>query len=179
MSIDPIGPQAPTRPIYPTLAERLTPTDLHRLFSPNYEERRWAPTIARTPSSQVALLVQLKIFQAVGRFLPVEQIPEAAIEYGLSQRFGMAARRPHRRTAGGRHGDAVPIACGDLESTRRVDSRLGNGAIHVNERSGPPMTTIAAARSSPRTAFARWKLSSGHSLARVAPRYPLPDRQMQ
>jgi hypothetical protein len=81
VSIDPIGPQAPTRPIYPTLAERLTPTDLHRLFSPNYEERRWAPTIARTPSSQVALLVQLKIFQAVGRFLPVEQIPEAAIEY--------------------------------------------------------------------------------------------------
>ena len=81
MSIDPIGPQAPSRLIYPTLAERLTPADLHRLFSPNYEERRWAPTIARTPSSQVALLVQLKIFQAVGRFLPVEQIPEAAIEY--------------------------------------------------------------------------------------------------
>jgi hypothetical protein len=31
---------------------------------------------SRTPSSQVALLVQLKIFQAVGRFLPVEEIPQ-------------------------------------------------------------------------------------------------------
>jgi len=39
------------------------------------------PTIARTPSSQVALLVQLKIVQAVGRFLPVEEIPQAAIEH--------------------------------------------------------------------------------------------------
>ncbi len=64
----------------PELASHLTPADLHRLFSPNYEERRWVPTIARTSSSQVALLVHLKIFQAVGRFLPIEEIPEAAIE---------------------------------------------------------------------------------------------------
>jgi hypothetical protein len=79
MNIDPIAPQATTRLIYPQLA--LTPADLHRLFSLSYEERRWVAAIARTPSSQVALLVQLKIFQAVGRFLPVEQIPEAAIEH--------------------------------------------------------------------------------------------------
>jgi hypothetical protein len=81
LSFDPIAPPSPTRLIYPTLAQRLTPADVHQLFSPSYEERRWAPTIARTPSSQVALLVQLKIFQSVGRFLPVEQIPEAAIEH--------------------------------------------------------------------------------------------------
>jgi hypothetical protein len=81
VSIHPIAPQAATRLIYPKLAQRLTPADLHRLFSPSYEERRWVPTIARTPSSQVALLVQLKVFQAVGRFLPVEEIPEAAIEH--------------------------------------------------------------------------------------------------
>ena len=81
MSIDPSAPQAATRLIYPKLASHLTPADLHRLFSPNYEERRWVPTIARTSSSQVALLVHLKIFQAVGRFLPIEEIPEAAIEH--------------------------------------------------------------------------------------------------
>ena len=51
--------EPPTRLIYPTLAQRLTPADVHQLFSPSYEERRWAPTIARTPSSQVELLVQL------------------------------------------------------------------------------------------------------------------------
>jgi TnpA family transposase len=81
VSIDPIAPKAATRLIYPKLALYLTPADLHRLFGPNYQERQWVPTIARTPSSQVALLVQLKIFQAVGRFLPVEEIPEAAIEH--------------------------------------------------------------------------------------------------
>jgi Domain of unknown function (DUF4158) len=71
VSIDPIAPQAASRHIYPKLAQRLTSANLHRLFRPSYEERRWVPTIARTPSSQVALLAQLKIFQAVGRFLPV------------------------------------------------------------------------------------------------------------
>jgi len=81
VSIDPIDPQAATRHIYPKLAQRLTSADLRRLFRPSYEERRWVPTIARTPSSQVALLVQLKIFQAVGRFLPAEEIPQAAIEH--------------------------------------------------------------------------------------------------
>ena len=81
MSIDPSAPQAATRLIYPKLPSHLTPADLHRLFSPNYEERRWVPTIARTSSSQVALLVHLKSFQAVGRFLPIEGIPEAAIEH--------------------------------------------------------------------------------------------------
>jgi hypothetical protein len=77
MNIDSVAPQATTRLIYPQRAQRLTPADLHRLFSPSYEERRWVAAIARRPSSQVALLAQLKIFQAVGRFLPVEQIPEA------------------------------------------------------------------------------------------------------
>ncbi|MEA2910028.1 MAG: hypothetical protein QOJ15_2109 [Bradyrhizobium sp.] len=81
MSIDPIAPQGASRHIYPKLAQRLTSADLRRLFRPSYEERRWVPTIARTPSSQVALLVQLKTFQAVGRFLPVEEIPQAAIEH--------------------------------------------------------------------------------------------------
>jgi hypothetical protein len=81
VSIDPITPQAASRHIYPKLAQRMTSADLHRLFRPSYEERRWVPTVARTPSSQLALLVQLKIFQAVGRFLPVEEIPQAAIEH--------------------------------------------------------------------------------------------------
>jgi hypothetical protein len=60
--------QRAARVIYPELPDPLTPDDLHRLFSPSYDERKWAPTVARTPASQVALLVQLKIFQTIGRF---------------------------------------------------------------------------------------------------------------
>jgi len=62
----------------PALPEVLNAADLHRLYSPSYDERQWAPTVARTLTSQVALLVQLKTFQAVGRFLPMADIPTVA-----------------------------------------------------------------------------------------------------
>jgi hypothetical protein len=51
VSIDPIAPQAATRLIYPKLAQRLTPADLHRLSSPSYEERRWVPAVRHEPST--------------------------------------------------------------------------------------------------------------------------------
>ena len=72
------------RVIYPELPKPLTPSDLYQLFRPSYVEREWVPTIARIPSSQVALLVQLKIFQTIGRFLGAADIPPAAIEYVAS-----------------------------------------------------------------------------------------------
>jgi hypothetical protein len=36
----------------------LTAADLHRLFTPSYQERKWAPTIARTAASQVHALAR-------------------------------------------------------------------------------------------------------------------------
>jgi TnpA family transposase len=70
-----------TRVIYPELPDPLTPGDLQQLFSPSFDERKWAPTVTRTPEAQVALLVQLKIFQTIGRFLPVVDVPLVTIEY--------------------------------------------------------------------------------------------------
>src|SRR6266436_9357763 len=75
VSIDLGARRTMTRLLYPKLAQRLSTEDLHRIFGPTYKERQWAPTVARSPSSQVALLVQLKIFQAVGRFLPMKDVP--------------------------------------------------------------------------------------------------------
>lgn len=69
MSIDLGAQRTTTRLLYPKLAQRLTAADLHRIFGPTHKEPQWAPTVARSPSSQVALLVHLRIFQAVGRFL--------------------------------------------------------------------------------------------------------------
>jgi len=77
-----------TRVIYPELPNPLTPGDLHQLFRPSFDERQWAPTIARTLSSQVALLVQLKIFQTLGRFLGAADVPLAAIEH-VATRMGV------------------------------------------------------------------------------------------
>ncbi len=67
--------QGTARVIYPELPDPLTSKDLHRLFSPSFDERKWAPTVARTPASQVGLLVQLKVFQTIGRFRRVSDIP--------------------------------------------------------------------------------------------------------
>jgi hypothetical protein len=78
----------PSRVIYPELPDPLTPGDLQQLFSPSFEERKWAPSVARIPVSQVALLVHLKIFQTIGRFLPAAEVPLTAIEH-VARRMGL------------------------------------------------------------------------------------------
>ena len=74
--------------IYPELPDPLTPGDLQQLFSPSFDERQWAPTVVRATASQVALLVQLKIFQSIGRFRPPAEIPNIAIEH-VARRMGV------------------------------------------------------------------------------------------
>ncbi len=80
----------PTRAsvIYPELPDPLTPSDLQQLFSPSFDERKWAPTVTRTVESQVALLVQLKIFQTTGRFQRVADVPPAAVAH-VARRMGV------------------------------------------------------------------------------------------
>jgi hypothetical protein len=68
------------RVIYPELPDPLTPGDFQQLFSPSFDERKWAPTVTRTVESQVALLVQLKIFQTIGRVLSVPNVLLVAFE---------------------------------------------------------------------------------------------------
>ena len=67
--------------IYPELPDPLTSGDLQELFNPSFDERQWAPSVARTPVTQVALLVHLKIFQTIGRFLSVGDVPQAAVDH--------------------------------------------------------------------------------------------------
>jgi Domain of unknown function (DUF4158) len=80
--------QRTTRVIYPELPDPLTPDDVRRLFTPSFDERSWAPTIARTLTSQVALLVQLKVFQTIGRFLRASDIP-AIVYVHVAQHVGL------------------------------------------------------------------------------------------
>ncbi|MEZ5701193.1 MAG: DUF4158 domain-containing protein [Burkholderiaceae bacterium] len=69
------------RVIYPELPDLLTTGYFQQLFNPSFDERKWVPSVARTPASQVALLVHLKIFQTIGRFLSAADAPLAAVEY--------------------------------------------------------------------------------------------------
>jgi hypothetical protein len=68
-----------SRIVYPTLPASLTDDDLVRHFTLTAEEAAWACTIARRGPSLVALLTQLKVFQHLGRFLPITALPRAAI----------------------------------------------------------------------------------------------------
>jgi hypothetical protein len=67
--------------ICPELPDPLTTGDFQELFNPSLDERKWARGVARTPETQVALLVHLKIFQTIGRFLPAADVPLRAVEY--------------------------------------------------------------------------------------------------
>jgi hypothetical protein len=70
-----------SRLVYPELPNRVTSADLQVLFTPSYDERKWAAALARTSAAQVALLSQLKVFQTIGRFLPVKDMPVAVIAH--------------------------------------------------------------------------------------------------
>lgn len=123
------APRGTPRIIYPHLPVPLTPEALHRLFTPSYDERRWGSAVARTPSSQVALLVQLKIFQAVGRFLSVEDIPASAIEH-VARRLGVECevRLVYARNTLYRHQAAVlkhlAVTSWDAEARELTESTM-------------------------------------------------------
>ena len=78
------GTSTAPRVIYSELPDSLTPGDLQQLFSPSFDERQWAPTAA----SQVAILVQLKIFQTIGRFRRAADVPPSDIEH-VARRLGL------------------------------------------------------------------------------------------
>jgi hypothetical protein len=87
MISDAPGARRTARVIYPELPDVLTPEDLHRLFSPSHDERQWARTVARALASQVALLVQLKMFQTIGRFRRAPAIPAGVFAH-VARRLG-------------------------------------------------------------------------------------------
>ena len=74
-----------SRLVYPELPKPVTSTELRHLFTPDYADRTWAASLARTRLAQVALLAQLKVFQTIGRFLPVKDIPNAVIAHIAAQ----------------------------------------------------------------------------------------------
>jgi hypothetical protein len=68
-----------SRIVYPKLFATLTEADLVSQFRLAPKERTWAGTAARRGPSMVALLTQLKVFQSIGHFLPLAQIPATAL----------------------------------------------------------------------------------------------------
>ncbi len=74
-----------SRIVYPSLPETLTEDDLARLSTVTSEEWAWVRGVARRGPPIVALLGHLKMFQHVGRFLSVADLPSAAISHVAKQ----------------------------------------------------------------------------------------------
>jgi Domain of unknown function (DUF4158) len=74
-----------SRIVYPKLLATLTESDLISQFRLAPEERTWAGTAARRGPSMVVLATQLKVFQSIGHFLPLVQVPATALSYIAKQ----------------------------------------------------------------------------------------------
>jgi Domain of unknown function (DUF4158) len=74
-----------SRIVYPRMPEPLTESDLAGLFTVSPEEDHWARTVARKGPSLAVLLTHLKVFQHVGRFLPIAELPAAAMSFVVAQ----------------------------------------------------------------------------------------------
>jgi uncharacterized protein YciI len=74
-----------SRIVYPGLPDPLTEGDLARLFTVSAQEDHWARTVARKGPSLAVLLTHLKVFQHVGRFLPITELPAAAMSHIVAQ----------------------------------------------------------------------------------------------
>ena len=79
--------QRDSRIVYPKLPEILTEGDLERLFTFSLEEHHWALTVSRRGPSTIALLTHLKVFQTIGRFLGLSELPRAGISRVAKQLY--------------------------------------------------------------------------------------------
>lgn len=76
------------RTAYPRFPRVLTLKDIQASFTPRQDEIEWASRFARTPSSRLALLVQLKCFQFLRYFPSTDVIPSEVVEH-ISASLGM------------------------------------------------------------------------------------------
>jgi TnpA family transposase len=102
-----------SRIVYPTLPANLTDDDLVRHFTLTAEEETWACTVARRGPSRVALLTHLKVFQHLGRFLPITALPRAAIDrIGRALSIEVPAAFDYDRRTLYRHHQAIRVYLG-------------------------------------------------------------------
>ena len=66
---------------YPRLKSHVSVRDLAVIYTPNVDELSLAKQVTRGAVAQLGFLVLLKIFQRLGYFVPISQVPSAIIEH--------------------------------------------------------------------------------------------------
>lgn len=85
------------RTAYPRLLTTLSSKDLHRSYSLSSEELAWISRTARSPALSLGLAVQLKVFQELHYFPPLDEIPPE-ITYHIRKALGFGPRIGFRYT---------------------------------------------------------------------------------
>lgn len=100
--------QRDSRIVYPKLPNPINEHELTELFTCTTEEIQWSKGIARAGPSMVALLMHLKVFQHIGRFVAVTELPAAGTAR-IAERLGQSGTTTinHDRRTLYRHHRAV------------------------------------------------------------------------
>jgi len=130
------------RTAYPQLCEPVTPAELQRDFTPTEEEKLFAVNSARRASHRLGILVLLKVFLKLRRFLRPEEIPVSVANF-IRARLGFSENVPmpyQERKLWFRH-------CQALRRYLEVKCYYGKAARHTAVRHLlGPLVTAAVAR---------------------------------
>ncbi len=61
---------------YPRLKPDPTAKEFNDVYTPTEEELAFAASVVRRPAARLALIIQMKLFQRLGYFLPLAEVPE-------------------------------------------------------------------------------------------------------
>lgn len=70
----------PNETAYPSLNPDPTPRELDELYTPTEDEKRLAAGLGKRALPRVAALIHLKVFQRLGYFIPLAEVPQAIRE---------------------------------------------------------------------------------------------------
>jgi hypothetical protein len=73
---------------YPSLRPDPTPRELAELYTPTEDEQRLAADIGKRALLRMAALIHLKVFQRLGYFIPLAEVPPAIREH-IAQQAGL------------------------------------------------------------------------------------------
>src|SRR3989338_547138 len=78
---------------YPSLKPDPTPRELAELYTPTEDEQLLAAGISKRALPRMAALIHLKVFQRLGYFIPLAEVPPAIREQ-IAQQAGAAPPPP-------------------------------------------------------------------------------------
>jgi hypothetical protein len=103
---------------YPRLKSHVSVRDLAVIYTPNVDELALAKQVTRGAVAQLGFLVLLKIFQRLGYFVPISQVPSAIIEHIAS----VAQIQPA----------ITELAGYDSSGTRKRHLQIIRQTLHIN-----------------------------------------------